>query len=523
MISVVEHFPVLVVAISMFAAFTILIAGWLLNKKCCFFISFITILVQFILSIFILHHVLTVGTITYWLGGWAPPWGIEYVVDALNAYILVILLALSLICVTYSMRSIAHELSEKVVPFYTLYQLLITGLCGITLTGDIFNMYVFIEITSLSAYALIASRGKIALKASFTYLVLGALGACFFLLGIGFLYSVTGTLNMHDLSILLPPLYGNRVVLAAFGFFTVGLSIKMALFPLHTWLPDAHSFAPSEISAMLSGIIIEVSTYAFIRICFSVYSVDFITTYVPIFDFLCWISALGIIIGSILAIAQYNLKRMLAYSSVSQMGYIMLAVGLSTSTHHELWGGLTPALMHILNHALMKGCLFLVAGAFIYKAELWNISDLQGLAKKMPYTCFGFTLAAISMIGVPPTVGFVSKVYIILASLDAAKTGGHPAYIIFVAVLLFSTLLNLVYFWRVVEAMYMKEESEGGGSHTTPTKDEIPFSMLIPILTLAALCIIMGIIWLMEIPIIGGYPVLDQVNELFGLGVYATP
>ncbi|MEA1998276.1 MAG: proton-conducting transporter membrane subunit, partial [Euryarchaeota archaeon] len=253
---------------------------------------------------------------------------------------------------------------------------------------------------------------------------------------------------------------------------------------------------------------------AFIRICFSVYTVDFITRYVPIFDFICWLSAIGIIVGSILAIAQYNLKRMLAYSSVSQMGYIMLAVGLSTSTHSPLWGGLNPALMHIVNHALMKGCLFLIAGAFIYKAELWDIADLKGLARKMPYTCFGFTLAAISMIGVPPSVGFVSKVYIIFASLDAASAG-HPAYIVFVAVLLFSTLLNLVYFWRVVETLYMKGED----IHSESAKrDELPLSMLIPVLILAALCIIVGIFWLIEMPL----PVFDQINALFGLGEYAT-
>ncbi|MBC8520431.1 MAG: monovalent cation/H+ antiporter subunit D family protein, partial [Methanomicrobia archaeon] len=310
---------------------------------------------------------------------------------------------------------------------------------------------------------------------------------------------------MHDLSLLLPPLYGNRVVQAAFVFFIVGLSIKMALFPLHTWLPDAHSFAPAEISALLSGIIIEVSTYAFIRVCFSVFTLNFLALPI-IFDFICWIAALGIIVGSILAIAQYNLKRMLAYSSVSQMGYIMLAVGLSLSTTTHPWCGLTPALMHILNHALMKGCLFLVAGAFIYKAELWNITDFRGLGRKMPYTCAAFTLAAISMIGVPPSVGFVSKVYIIFASLDAGK-------FVFVAIMLLSTLLNLVYFWRVIETMYMKRE-EGEESHSSSSKDEIPLSMLIPILTLASLCIIVGILWLTEIPI----PILDQVNSLFGLG-----
>jgi multicomponent Na+:H+ antiporter subunit D len=514
-LTLIEQFPVLLVTIGVFSALTILVVGWR-TKKSCFFISAATISVQFIMALFILNHVLTVGTIHYWLGGWMPPWGIEYVVDALNAYILVILLFLALLCVLYSKRNIEHEMPQKIVPYYVVYQLLITGLCGVTVTGDIFNLYVFVEIFSLAAYALIASRGKIALKASFTYLVMGSIGACFVLLGIGFLYSVTGTLNMHDLSLLLPPLYGCRVVLAAFVFILVGLGIKMALFPLHTWLPDAHSFAPSEISAMLSGIIIEVSTYALIRISFSVFTLDFLRL-VPIFDIISWLAAIAIIYGSVLAIAQINLKRMLAYSSVSQMGYIMLAVGLSLSTKHVLWGGLTPALMHILNHALMKGCLFMVAGAFIYKADLWNITDLRGLGRKMPWTCGAFTMAAISMIGVPPSVGFVSKIYLIFAVVEAGN-------FLFMAVILLSTLLNLVYFWRVIETLYMKV-GEAGPHHEYETpvkKDEIPLLMLIPILILGSLCIVMGIIWLTEIPIIGAVPIMDSVNKLFEIGRYTV-
>jgi len=505
MIHFVEHLPVLVVVISLLSAITILIAGWI-NRKAAWFVSMATLLGQFIASLFILGHVLTVGTIRYRLGGWVPPWGIEYVMDALNAYVLVILLFLALVCVIYSKKNMEHELPQKTVSFYTVYQLLITGLCGITVTGDIFNMYVFIEIASLSAYTLIASRGKIALKASFTYLVLGSIGACFFLIGIGFLYAITGSLNMHDLSILLPPFYENRVVMAGFAFILVGLSIKMALFPLHTWLPDAHAFAPAEISAMLSGIIIEVSSYAFIRVAFSVFTVHFLKL-LPIFDILCWVAGVAIIAGSVLAITQVNLKRMLAYSSVANMGYIMLAVGLSTSVTEDPWNGLTPALMHILNHALMKGCLFLAAGAFIYKADLWLIKDFRGLGKRMPYTSAAFVLAAISMIGVPPSVGFVSKLYIILAAIEAKK-------IIFVAVLLLSSLLNLVYFWRVIETMYMKRAEEEDHSHSTlMSKDEAPFWMLAPVLTLASLCIVMGVLWLAKIPM----PILDQVNSLFGL------
>jgi multicomponent Na+:H+ antiporter subunit D len=361
-------------------------------------------------------------------------------------------------------------------------------------------MYVFIEITCLSAYALIASRGKIALKASFTYLVLGSIGACFFLLGIGFLYSVTGSLNIRDLSLLLPPFYGNRVVLAAFVFFIVGLSIKMALFPLHTWLPDAHAFAPSEISAMLSGITIEVSTYAFIRVTFSVFTLKFITAYLPIMSILSWLAAIAMIFGSVLAIAQYNLKRMLAYSSVANMGYIMLGVGLSTSTSL----GLTPALMHILNHALMKACMFLAAGAFIYKLDLWDIKDFQGLGRKMPYTCVAFLLAALAMIGLPPSVGFVTKWYLIIAALEAKQ-------FIFLGVIFFSTLLTIFYFWRVIEYMYIRVGDEGKKDMRI---DEIPRSMLIPVMVFACLCFIIGIIWLIEIPL----PILDKVNLMFGLG-----
>jgi len=260
------------------------------------------------MSIFILCHVLTKGTIHYWLFGWVPPWGAEIVVDALNAYVLVILLFWGLICVVYSKSSTEHELPQKIVPFYTIFQLFITGLCGVTVTGDLFIMPVFsmywsIEIISLSAYALIALRGRIALKASCVYLVAWLIGSLAFWAGMGFLYSVTGSSNMLDLSYLLPPLYENKAVQMAFVFFIVGLGVKFAFFPLYTWLVDVHAFGPSKISAMLSGIIILVSTYVFARLALSVFTLEFITLYVPI-----WIAALGIIIGSILAIAWYIMR-----------------------------------------------------------------------------------------------------------------------------------------------------------------------------------------------------------------------
>lgn len=506
---VTAHFPVLVIVISMLSAFTILIAGWW-NKKTCLPISIATISVQLFMALFILNQVITSGqAIHYWLGGWAPPWGIEYVIDAFNAYVLVIVLFICLLTAIYAKRSIEREQPHRIVPFYVVFQLLITGLCGITVTGDIFNLYVFLEIASLAAYALIAVAGGRALKASYNYVIMGSIGACFYLLGAGFLYAVTGSLNMADLSYLLPPLYESKVVQAAFVFFVVGLSIKMALFPLHIWQPDAYTYAPSVVTVIIAAAMSKVSIYAFIRVFFSVFTTDFIRIYVPIATAISWIAAIAIIVGSIIAIMQSNLKRMLAYSSVSQVGYIVLGVGLYSTQ----WG-LHGALIHILNHAITKGCLFLVAGAIIYRSGLWNIRDFEGLGKKMPYTCAAFTLAALSMIGVPPSVGFITKLCLLAASLEAVEYA-------FVAVILASTLLNLVYFWRVIERMYFVR---GEGEEEKEIKrDEAPVSMVLPALILGSLCIIVGILWLAgaETPLL---PIVDQaVNALLGTGVVAAP
>ena len=510
MILAAEHYPVLIIVISMLSAFTILIAGWV-NKKTCLPISLATIFVQLLLAFSILHHVVTSGTIHYWLGGWAPPWGIEYVVDAFNAYVLVIVLFICLLTVIYAKRSIEKELPRKIVSFYVVFQLLVTGLCGIMVTGDVFNLYVFLEIASLAAYALIAAAGGRSLKASYNYVIMGSIGACFYLLGAGFLYSVTGSLNMADLSYLLPPLYENKVVQAAFVFFVVGISIKMALFPLHIWQPDAYTYAPSAVSVIIAAAMSKVSIYAFIRIFFSVFTTDFIHIYVPITNVLSWIAAIAIIVGSVIAIMQTNLKRMLAYSSVSQIGYIVLGVALF-STQWGLYG----ALIHILNHAITKGCLFMVAGAIIYRTGLRSIKDFEGLGKKMPYTCAAFTLAALSMIGVPPTVGFITKLCLVLASLEAVEY-------VYVAVILASTLLNLVYFWRVVDRMYfVRKEGEGENEHEIK-KEEAPVSMVVPALVLGLLCVIVGILWLAgaETPLL---PIVEQaVNGLLGTGVVAAP
>ena len=304
----IEHLIALFIPVlPLLLTFFILVAGWL-NRKLCYFITVTAILLQLVFALSILNHVLTKGTIHYWVGGWKPPWGIEYVVDALDAYVLVIFLFLSLIFVLYSKRSIEQESPQKIGAFYAIYQLLVTGLWGVAVTGDLLYMYWFIELISLSAYALIALRGWMALKASCVYFLAWLIGSHILLSGMRFLYAVSGTYNMHDLSRLLPPLYENNAVQMAFVFFIVGLTLKMVFFPLYTWLLDAHAFGPAKISAIMTGIIILVSTYLFLKPILSVFTLDFIR-YIPLNTLIPGIAAIVIILGSILAIAWHIIKR----------------------------------------------------------------------------------------------------------------------------------------------------------------------------------------------------------------------
>jgi len=360
-------------------------------------------------------------------------------------------------------------------------------------------------VTSLTGYALIAVGKGRATIASFRYLIIGTIGASFYLIGVGYLYIMTGSLNMEDLRILLPPLYSTTVVQAAFVFILIGFGIKIALFPLHAWQPDAYTYAPSAVSIIISTAMAKTLIYALIRIIFSVFTLDFITNFLPLFDILCWIAAIAIVAGSIFAIVQHNLKKMLAYSSIANVGYIVMAIGLAPLTPF----GLTPALMHILNHAVIKACMFMVAGAFIYKTGLWDIREFEGLGRKMPYTCFAMILAALAMIGMPPSVGFVTKWYLILAALDAGKY-------LFVGVIFFSTLLMIIYFWRVVEIMYIRADADTHNGETVALSvDEAPPSMLIPTLSLGVLTFVIGIAWISGV----FDPLVSAINSSFGLEV----
>lgn len=473
-------FPIIIVFSPLLFAFLIPVLGWW-KKKLCYPLAIIAISISLFSSLIVANRVLYHGPIQYYLGGWEPPWGIEFYIDHLNALMVVLVTSISFLVLISSKKSIEKELPDKDVPFYSLFLLLFTGLTGIVVTGDMFNLFVFLEIASLSAYALIAIGEERAPYAAFRYLVLGTIGACFYLLSVGYLYIVTGSLNMADLNQILPNLYHSKVVLVAFSFFMIGIAIKMALFPLHVWLPDAYTYAPSPVSSLIAPLMTKVGIYVMIKIMFKVFEPSFSIEMLPVTTILSWIASIAIIVGCVLALAQVDLKRMLTYIMVAEVGYIVLGVGMANRN------GLTGAVLHIVNDALMMACLFLIVAAIMFKLGIRNIYELRFLHRKMPFTMGAFTIAALSMMGVPPTCGFFSKWYLILGAIDANNW-------IFVAVILMSGLFNAILFFRVIENAYFEPAyAHDGGEHVEVSRDEAPLSLLIPILIMAAGIILLGL------------------------------
>ncbi len=442
--------------------------------------AYITAILGTALSFFFatagLHTVLSEGELRYHLGGWPPPIGIEYVLDPLSAFMAVLITGIGLIVIIFSRRSVIKELPERIVPFYALALLLLAGLVGIVVTGDLFNLYVFLEIASLSAYALMAIGDERAPVAAFRYLMLGSIGGSFYLLGVGFIYFSTGSLNMADVAQRLPALYESRSIIAAVTFIVIGLGLKMALFPLHLWLPDAYTYAPSAVSGLIAPIMTKVAAYVIIRLLITVFQPAYLRDILPVTSVIGWLAAAGILVGSIMAMAQTDLRRMLAYSSVSQIAYVGLGIGMANPL------GLIGALLHILNHAFMKACLFLVAGGIRYKTDMSETFRFDGLGRQMPWTMGAFTVAALSMIGIPPTAGFFSKWYLILGGIDKGNW-------VFVAVILASSLLSAVYFFRIMEKAYTTAPAADSASKAS----ELPSEMLLPILVLAAGILLLGL------------------------------
>ncbi|ARU57773.1 NADH dehydrogenase/oxidoreductase [Oleiphilus messinensis] len=469
-----EHIAVLPVIIPLIAAPLCLLLG---RNSLCWSFSTLVSWICFGVSLLLLEQVLEQNVISYHVGGWAPPWGIEVRIDAASALLSVIVSGISSVVLTWARMSVAKEIPEAHQALYfTAHLLCLTGLSGILITGDAFNLFVFLEISSLSTYTMVSlASDRRCLTASFRYLVMGTIGATFILIGVGMLYMKTGTLNMLDLADRVAAYDKSRTINTGLAFIMVGVSLKLALFPLHLWLPPAYTFAPSAVSAFLAGTATKVAVYVMIRFIFTIFGSDYVFQEMGMGLILLILAITAIYKCSIMAVFQHNIKTLLAYSSVAQIGYIVLGISLASVA------GLMASLLHVFNHALMKAALFMVLGAVFYRVGSVQISAFNGLARKMPWTMAAFTLAGLSLIGVPLTVGFISKWYLVSAALEQNNW-------LVAALVLGGSLLAIVYIGRVIEAAYFKPLPE-----RYEQVSEVPMGMLIPMWALVAANVYFGI------------------------------
>ena len=443
--------------------------------------------VSFCLSILQLAAVVQSGeAIHYYLGGWKPPYGIEFVIDGVNGIIIVLV---SFIGAMTALFSSPFEEADKAAPFksagyYSIFSFLVTGLLGLSSTGDAFNLYVFMEIVALSGYGLIAIGEEKGPIAAFRYLLTGTIGASMYLLGVGLLYSATGTLNMADLALRLKGVDNMPLIVFAMACLVVGFGIKMALFPLHGWQPAAHSYAHPAADPMIAGVMIKIPAYAMFRFFFCIFdsSLPMMKT---IFNIIGIMAVLGILYGSLKALRYDKYNKILAYSSIGQVGYIALGFAIGN------FYGIAGAVLHILSHAFMKAGLFYTSAAFKYRYGIHYTDQLGQVYRKMPVTCAALVVLSLSMIGLPPFAGFFSKWYL---ALGAIQNGQY----LYVAVLIISSLLSAIYFFRIFERLFMGEKTvEEPAVLVAPEakreKPEVPLRMLIPIGIAALMVIALGL------------------------------
>ena len=434
-------------------------------------LSVIVTLAVFLLSLWSVRVVHVTGIVVYSVGRWDPPVGIAMVLDGLTAFMLVTVNLVAFLVVIFSINYMERFTAKWL--FYTLFLLMLAGMNGVIVTGDLFNMFVFLEVGAVASYALVAyGTERHELEAAFKYAIMGSLGSLFILLGIAFLYGSTSTLNMADMAEQLAEKDVSDLLILVSVLFLMGFGLKAAAVPFHAWLPDAHPSAPAPISAMLSGVLIKsLGIYALCRVFFNVIGVG-----AEVSSILMFLGALSMMVGVLLAIWQWDLKRLLAYHSISQIGYMLLGIGLGTPL------GVLGGLFHVFNHSVFKSLLFLNSGAVEYATGTRDLQKMGGLAARMPWTSSTTLVASMSIAGVPPFNGFWSKLLIIIGALQAGRYGYA-----FWAVL--ASLLTLASFMKVMRYAFYG-----------PLKDswqhvkEVPFSMKLAMATLAVLCVAGGLL-----------------------------
>ncbi len=472
------HLPILIILIPFATAFIgpllgFLLKGWIRR------IVLIALSLNLICSILLALEVLSSGPFDYYLSGVAPPLGIALYADYLGACISVLVSGVALVAVLYS-SAIITELGERRTIFFSVLLLLAIGaMQGIVVTADLFTLFVLYEILAISLYGLVAMRGDgKGLLAGYKYLLIGSAGSAMILIGIGFLYISTGTLNMHMMAELLLPVSGSYTVLAGLALLIAGISTKIGLFPLHIWMPEAYAYGPS-IFTVISTIALKVGVVAIIRVVYTIFGPSLAIQTIPLESTLALLGAVAIIICSILAIRQVDIRKMFAYSSGANIGCIILGLGIATIP------GVEGAILHMITHATAKAGLFLCADVILIQAGIRYVHEFKGLSQAMPFTMAAFSIAAISMIGLPLTGGFMSKITI----AGAAIADGVAFY---AAILLFWTLLSAVYFYRILNSAYFQE-----GTFSSTIR-EAPLRVLIPIFIFSIAAVLLG--FFVEIP-----------------------
>ena len=408
-----------------------------------------------LVSILNLYNVIHHGEVRYVFSGWTAPLGIEWVADGLASVILVLVSTLSLLGVVFAGPTSPKDLGGRIVHYHTLILLLVSSMTGIVFAGDLFNLFVFLEVAAISSYALIGVAGGRALFAAFRYLILGTLGASLFLLGVSYLYAVTGTLNMSDMVDKLPLLLSSKALAGGLLFMFIGLGIKMALVPFHSWLPEAYTYAPDSISPILASLVTKVALLAWVRIIYWVFNASIVIHNIPILLLVTALGALAAVIGASLALAQRDIKMMFAYGGISHIGIILIGIGQGNPT------GFVGGIFYLLNDAFMQAGLFFLAGVAFCHYGVRTIDDMGRVGKQAPWLTGSLIILALGMIGLPPTGGFFGKWYIILGALEAGN------YVSVAAVVL-STLLTLAYFVKLFEAIFRQ----------TSTGSDVQFSII---------------------------------------------
>jgi multicomponent Na+:H+ antiporter subunit D len=385
--------------------------------------------------------------LSYDVGSWPAPYGIELHITSFSALLLLIITGASSVALLAGRQSLDAEVTPARRPFfYAAWLLALGGLTGIVASGDAFNIFVFMEVSSLATYILIAGGSDPrALTAVFKYLILGTIGATFYLIGIGLVYMMTGTLNLIDMEARIADVVDLKPILAAIGFVTVGLVLKAGVFPLHVWLPNTYAWSPHIVTAFIAACSTKVSLYVLLRFDFMVFQGSLADHHVQFSGFLMPLAVLAILIASGVALAEGNLKRLLAYSSVAQVGYVVLGASLMTAT------GLTAGIVQMFNHALAKGTMFLAVACLATRVPSLRLENLAGIGRLMPWSTTAFMLAALSLIGIPGTAGFIGKWYLVSAALDEGALG-----LAVVVVIVVSSLMAVAYVWRVAEIAYFR-------------------------------------------------------------------